>query len=82
MYDNALADLNVPSLSAEKLSPRQRKEVASYYAEAYHVQSFRIDFERKTTPHVPSKWTKRLAPNIYQDIGEIFFIVQGAICLP
>ena len=61
VIDNALADLNVPSLSAEKLSPRQRKEVASYYAEAYHVQSFRIDFERKNYASCSKQMDKALS---------------------
>ena len=66
-------NLNVPSLSAFKLS-RQRREVASYFAEAYHVQSFRIDFERKDFSSCSKLMDKALRPNIYQDIGEIFFI--------
>ena len=43
----ALKELNSKTFTESRLSSRQRREVASYFAEAYHVQTFRIDFERK-----------------------------------
>ena len=45
--NEALAKLDSKTFKSKRLFRKQKREVASYYAEAYHVKAFRIDFERK-----------------------------------